>query len=139
MLAPISNNISLENLRSSDYWKLVSIVVWNHYSEEKFQNDGDIDLKEVWYGKSIEGRSSNHSESWDSEDYSLDGYVRSLHAVRVILRRLDYCTYINILHTGDVTVFGKYNDHRSKSPSYSYSGLKVTNWMLENGFLKVNL
>jgi len=71
----IPQNITLENVKKSDYWNLISILVWNHYSEEKYQDDSKIEIKEDWYGKCNSGGS--YSSYWDDPSHSKE--VTTIH------------------------------------------------------------
>jgi hypothetical protein len=48
-------NITLENVRKSNYWDLIASLVWNHYSEKEFQDESRIEITENWYGKGNDG------------------------------------------------------------------------------------
>lgn len=135
----VAKNITLENVKKSKYWDLISILVWNHYSEEKYQDESAIEITENWYGKFSGG--SSHSDKWNSPDYCEEGCVRTLGSIVITFTRSDYVTYIYIHVNGDISCFGQYvsAEKESKSPHYdgAQRNLTVTNWMMENNFIVV--
>lgn len=137
MLKPIKKNITLENVKKSDYWNLISILVWNHYSETRFQDESKIEITESWYGK---GKSSEaFGKNWDDPNYTEKGYKRTLKAICITFTRSDYVTTIYINNNGNINAFGTYSDKSKKSiPSLTGTqrNLDVTNWMIKNKFVK---
>jgi len=136
----VPKNITLENVKKSTYWKLISILVWNHYSELKYQEESAIEITEDWYGKCSSGGS--YASKWDTPGYFEEGYVRTLNAIVIKFTRSDYVTYIYIDTTGNISCFGIYTDEekgKSKSPHYegSQKNLDITNWMIENNFIDI--
>ena len=139
MIKAIKENITLENVKNSNYWDLVAILVWNHYSEKRFQDESQIEIKESWCGKSINGSSTMFSNSWDNPDYVEEGWKRTLYSVKIIFTRTDYVTYININVTGNINVYGLYTDKEKKTqPNYSgfHQTINIINWLLQNNFVK---
>lgn len=139
MIVPIKENITLENVKKSKYWDLISILVWNHYAEKKFQDESMIEIKESYCGKSINGSSIMFSSDWNNPDYTEDGYERTLNAIKIIFTRSDYITYISITTNGRVHTNGIYTD-KTKTTQPHYSGaqrsIDITNWLLENKFVE---
>ena len=135
-----ANNITLENVKKSNYWDLIAIIVWNHYSEKPFQDESKITIEESWYGKGINDNSTSHSNNWNNPNYTVKGFIRSLRTIRIILTRNDYITHININVNGNVSCYGIYIDeNKAKTPYYAgaQSTLDITNWMLKNNFLQL--
>jgi len=134
----IPQNITLENVKKSDYWNLISILVWNHYSEEKYQDDSKIEIKEDWYGKCNSGGS--YSSYWDDPSHSEDGYVRTLKSISIIFKRSDYDTYIHVNTDGNIYCYGIYHDREQGAPDYggAQRNLEITNWMIKNNFITIN-
>lgn len=131
----ITKNITLESVKKSKYWDLIASLVWNHYSEKRYQDESAIEMKEDWFGKALNG--STHSSKWDDPNYSEEGYVRTLNAIVIKFTRTDYVTYIYIHADGNIYCFGKYTDEEKnkKSPNYNYRNLDLTNWMIENNLI----
>lgn len=135
-----ANNITLENVKKSKYWDLIAILVWNHYSEEKYQDETAIKITEKWYGKFPGG--STHSSRWDDPNYSEKDCVRTLDSILITFTRSDYTTYIYIHANGNIHCFGKYIDndeYESKRPNYmgAQRNLDITNWLIENNFITI--
>lgn len=132
-----TDQITLENVKKSDYWELISIIVWNHYKDKKYQDESMISFEEHWCGVSpIE---TSYNQKWNDPSHKELGYIRSLYCIAILLKRSDYLTRISIYKdSGNVFIVGKYtrNDIKS-SPYYSYGTVDVCNWMLKNGFLKI--
>lgn len=42
MLKP--KNITLERVKQSKYWDLIGIMIWNHYSEFRYQRESMIEI-----------------------------------------------------------------------------------------------
>ena len=134
----IPNNITLENVKKSKYWDLISILVWNHYSEKKYQDESCIEITEDWCGKFDGG--SSHTHKWDDPNYSEEGYVRTLNAIVITFKRSDYITHIYIYcERGNINTFGSYIEKSNKYPHYEGSkrNIDITNWMLENNLIKL--
>jgi len=70
-LKSIKENITLENVKKSNYWDLISILVWNHYSDKEYQEEDKIEITESWYGKTHGG--SSHSSDWNNTNYQQEG------------------------------------------------------------------
>lgn len=136
MLKP-TNNITLENVKNSNYWELIALIVWNHYREEKYQDESSIKITEDWYGKHKSGGSYNIK--WNNPEFKEEGYVRTLYSIQIEFTRNDYITYIDIkVETGNISYFGIYTDKSKKrSPNYSPSNINLMNWMLENKFIEL--
>lgn len=136
-----ARNITLENVKKSNYWKLISILVWNHYSEKRFQEESKIDIKEDWYGKCNNGGS--YAQRWNNPNFSEEGYVRTLNSIVITFTRNDYITYIYIHVDGNIHCFGKYTNKKDieeyKRPNYTGAerNLDITNWLLENNFISI--
>lgn len=142
MIKPIKENITLENVKNSNYWDLIAIIVWNHYSEKRFQDESQIEIKESWCGKSVDRSSTSFSSSWDNPDYVEEGWIRTLHAVKIIFTRSDYVTHININVSGNVSVWGFYvNKEKKEQPNYGglHQVINIVNWLLQNNFVKYEL
>lgn len=139
MIKPIQKNITLENVKKSNYWDLIAILVWNHYSEKRFQDESQIEIKESYCGKSTTGSATMFSNSWDNPDYKEDGWIRTLYAVKIIFTRSDYVTHISINVTGNISIFGLYTD-KNKTTQPTYYGLhqtiSIVNWLIKNKFVK---
>ena len=134
----VGKNITLENVKESKYWDLIAILVWNHYSEERYQDNSCIEIKEQWCGISNIG--SLHSNLWNNPDFKEDGFIRTLNYIEIKFKRSDYITYININTDGNIHCFGFYTDKKNeKTPNYhnAQRNLDITNWMLDNGFIEI--
>ena len=139
----VANNITLESVKQSKYWDLIAILVWNHYSEEKYQDESMIEFEENYYGFS-EGVSS-HSKNWNDSNYTEFGLIRKLSNILITFKRSDYITYIFIHTNGNISCFGKYincltEEKKDKSPNYSgaQKNLNITNWMIENKLCEIH-
>lgn len=130
-----TKDITLENVKNSNYWDLIAMCVWNHYSEERYQDNSKIEIKESWYGKTKGG--SSHNEKWNKSDYKEDNYVRTLGSIIITFKRSDFNTYISInVENGNVNVYGIYKKTEEiKSVNYTIKPLNICNWMLNNGFI----
>jgi len=42
----IPQDITLEKIKQPNYWDLMAIIIWNHYSEEKYQDESKIKIEE---------------------------------------------------------------------------------------------
>lgn len=139
----IAKNITLENVKLSTYWNLIAILVWNHYSEERYQEESAIEITEDWYGKCSSGGS--YSDFWNDPNHFEEGHVRTLNAIVIKFTRSDYETYIYIYVDGNINCFGFYTkrDEQGNLKSPHYEGrdrnLDLTNWMMENSFIDVEL
>ena len=138
----ISQNITLENVKKSDYWNLIAILVWNHYSEKQYQDESMIEFEENYRG--VSNGCSSYGKKWDDPNYTEPGLTRELSSILIIFKRTDYVTYIFIHIDGNITCFGKYincltEEKKNKSPNYAGSqrNLSITNWMIENNFINV--
>lgn len=135
-----AKNITLENVRKSNYWKLISILVWNHYTEKEHQDENAITIKEQWCGTG--GGFTSLNDNWDNPNYSEPGLIRQLECIKIIFKRHDYITHIYIHASGNIDCFGLYTDTDktiNECPYYygSKRNLDITNWMLENSFLTI--
>lgn len=138
----IPKNITLENVKKSNYWDLIAILVWNHYTEKHYQDESKITMEESWYGKGENClSSSSYSSLWNNPNYTEKGFIRTLRTVRIIFERSDYITYININSiNGNVSCYGIYtNKDCTKQPYYAgiQSNLDIVNWMIENNFIEI--
>lgn len=134
----IKENITLENIRKSNYWDLIAMLVWNHYSEEKYQDESAITITEKWYGKCIGG--SSHSSEWNNFNYFIKGYVRTLMSIQIKFTRSDYITYIDITTDGNIYCHGYYtNKNEDGYPNYSTAcrNINKTNWLFENNLVNI--
>ena len=132
----VAQNITLENVKKSDYWNLISILVWNHYSELEHQEESKIKIEESWFGKFPGGGS--YSYKWNDPNYSEEGSVRTLNAIVITLEREDYTTYIYLYVDGNINCFGMYSDKSlKKTPHYEglSRNLDITNWLMKNNFV----
>lgn len=132
----VAQNITLENVKKSDYWNLISILVWNHYSELEHQEESKIKIEESWFGKFPGGGS--YSNKWNDPNYSEEGSVRTLNAIVITFEREDYTTYIYLYVDGNINCFGMYSDKSLKKTPH-YEGLRrnldITNWLMKNNFV----
>lgn len=111
-------------------------MIWNHYSEAKYQDESMIAIYESWYGQGKNG-SSNHSKYWDNPEHKEEGYERTLGYIQIDINRTDYesTIYINV-RNGNVSIHAVYVDREIKrQPIFYYGTTDVTNWMLENNLL----
>ena len=135
----VAQNITLENVKKSDYWNLISILVWNHYSELEHQEESKIKIEESWFGKFPGGGS--YSYKWNDPNYSEEGSVRTLNAIVITFAREDYTTYIYLYVDGNINCFGMYSDKSVKNVPH-YEGLRrnldITNWLMKNNFVTAN-
>lgn len=132
----VAQNITLENVNKSDYWNLISILVWNHYSELEHQEESKIKIKESWFGKFPGGGS--YSNKWNDPNYSEEGSVRTLNAIVITFEREDYTTYIYLYVDGNINCFSMYSDKSlKKTPHYEglSRNLDITNWLMKNNFV----
>ena len=135
----VAQNITLENVKKSDYWNLISILVWNHYSELEHQEESKIKIEESWFGKFPGGGS--YSYKWNDPNYSEEGSVRTLNAIVITFAREDYTTYIYLYVDGNINCFGMYSDKSVKNvPRYKglSRNLDITNWLMKNNFVTAN-
>ena len=135
-----TNKITLENVKKSNYWDLISLLVWNHYSEKKYQDEGLIEITENWYGKGINNGCASYSYHWDNPSHTEEGYLRTLNGIKITLKRSDYNAYINIGTNGRVECYGVYNDvNIKKTPNFynAQNNVKICNWLLANEFLTI--
>lgn len=139
----VTKNITLENVKKSNYWGLIAILVWNHYNDIDEQDESRISFRESFYGQG-DGCSS-HSSDWDNPEYKQDGYVRTLESIIITLKRDDYDTFIYIHSNGRINIIGQYTDDYKKrykltsSPEYRgiSNQLKIVNWLIENDFIVI--
>lgn len=134
----IAKNITLENIKKSNYWDLIAILIWNHYRDEEEQDESAITMDEQWYGLNKTGSSSSHRVKWNNPSYKEPDYTRTLYSIKITFVRTDYTTYIDIKLDGTVVCIGRYSDPTKKGYlSYSYSSLDVVNWLCKNDFISV--
>jgi len=136
-----TKNINLENVKNSNYWKLISLLVWNHYIEPEYQNEDQIQITEVWRGENSDGSVTSCNQYWADPNYSEKYLTRTLSSVKITITRPDYVTYIYIGVDASIRIYGKYTiENKSISqPQYKHSfTLDVINWLLENKFIEVN-
>ena len=141
MIKAITENITLENVKKSNYWELIAILVWNHYREEKYKDESQVEITESWYGQAMDHEGSSHSTSWDNPDHKEKGYIRKLGSIDIKLTRTDYVTYICInTKNGNINCFGSYTDREKKvSPNYRNNNqIDVINWLLKHSFVELN-
>jgi len=138
----IANNITLESVKQSKYWDLIAILVWNHYSEEQYQNESMVEFKENYRG--VSDGVSSYNKNWNDPNYTELGLIGELSSILITFKRNDYITYIFIHTNGNISCFGKYincltEEKKNKSPNYSGAqrNLKITNWMLKNNLCKI--
>ena len=133
-------NVTLKNVKNSDYWALLAIIIWGHYSEEKYQDESKVSFTEKYYGKGYTGIKS-FSSLWDDPSYNKEGFTRTLRSIRIKFERSDYNTYIHIpVDTEEVLYYGMYLDRSEdkSSPRFGTNkNLRITNWMLDNGFYQI--
>lgn len=138
IIQSIKENITLENVKKSDYWNLIAILVWGHYSEKKYQNEDDIEISESWYGKN--SVSSSYHPRWNNPNHSEKAYVRTLDFILIKLATKYHTTHITISMKGNISCYGFYYDKEEKTmPTYNSAqrNIEKTNWLLKNNFLKV--
>ena len=132
-----AKNINLESIKKSNYWDLIAILVWNHYSEKSYQDESMIKIEENYCGYSE--NEICYSSKWDEPNYTEPGLIRTLDNILITFTRTDYITYIFIHSNGNISCFGKYTDGKrgEKSPNYlgSQRNLSITNWMIENNLI----
>lgn len=129
-------NITLEKVKESNYWELIALLVWNHYREERHQDESKISFSERYIGKSEDG--FIYDDKWNNPDYFQEGYTRTLNSVRIIFKRTDYITRIHIgVENGSVHVIGERLEGPERVNYNNYNYLRVSNWMLEHGFYKL--
>ena len=140
----IAKNITLENIKKSKYWDLIAILVWNHYSEKQYQDESMIEFEENYRG--VSDNCSSYNKNWNDPDYTEPGLIRELSSILITLKRSDYITYIFIHTNGNISCFGKYincltEEKKNTSPNYSGAqrNLSITNWMIENNLIKMNI
>lgn len=135
----VPNNITLEKVKNSNLWELIALIVWNHYREERYQEENMIAVSEDWCGKSAEGGTISYSSDWNNPEHAENNLIRTLQSIQIKFTRTDYVVYISIkIDTGNISVFGIYTDKENKkNPHFYYGNIDVTNWMLENNLLKI--
>lgn len=133
-----TKNITLENVKKSNYWELIALVVWNHYREKKYQDESKVQIIEQWYGKS--NGCSSHSDQWNNPNYSENKFVRTLDKIKIIFTRSDYTTFIGIdVETGNVSYYAIFNDkNNDRTPNLYPQSIDLMNWMLEHDFIQLN-
>jgi len=134
----IPNNITLDNIKKSNYWDLISILIWNHYSETRYQDESMIEISEQWYGQGEKG-SSSHNNSWNNPNHKEKDFERTLGYILIKFKRSDYesSIFINV-RNGNIQLYAVYVDKTiKKSPYFYYGTTDVINWMLENNLLKL--
>ena len=134
----VPNNITLERVKNSNYWELIARIVWNHYREERYQDNSMVSFQEEWYGKQENG--SSNSDDWNNPDYTEKDYVRTLGDIKITFTRTDYVTHIYInVETGNIMYFGVYTDkEKTNQPCHhSAQAVQLMNWMLEHNLLSV--
>ena len=62
-----AKNINLESIKKSNYWDLIAILVWNHYSEKSYQDESMIRIEENYYGYSE--NVTSHNIKWNNPNY----------------------------------------------------------------------
>ena len=138
----VAQNITLENVKNSDYWNLIAILVWDHYSEKEEQDESKIKIEESWFGKlSKFPGGGSYSSKWNNPNYSEEGAVRTLNGIVITFTREDYTTYIYLHVDGNVNCFGVYSDKSiTKAPHYGGLGrnVDITNWLMKNNFITTN-
>lgn len=136
----IAKEITLENIKKSNYWELIAILVWNHYSDLEYQNESSLDFSENWYGEGEDNQSSSNSSLWNDPLHSEIGYTRKLLSIKITLKRPDYISYIHIYTSGRIYCLGRYTDENKKCrPNYSGNSrnLDLTNWLFQNNFITI--
>jgi hypothetical protein len=139
-LIPIEKNINLENVKKSNYWDLIAILVWNHYSDVKYQEEDKIEIVESWYGKKKGG--SSYNSYWNNPNHTEEGYIRTLGSINITFSRSDFITIITISVSGNISCHGYYTDkNETKSPYYytAQRNMDKTNWLLQNNFVTIEL
>ena len=134
----IPNNITLDNIKKSNYWNLISILIWNHYSEARYQDENMIEISEQWYGQGKKG-SSSHNSNWNNPNHKEKDFERTLGYILIKFKRSDYesSIFINV-RNGNIQLHAVYiNKTIKKLPYFYYGTTDVTNWMLENNLLKL--
>lgn len=127
-----TKNITLENVKNSDYWSLLSICVWSHLKEERFKEESRISFSEGWYGKGGPGH-SRHGREWNDPNYSLEGYTRTLKKITITYKEIDKSTDIIINpETGNISKFSS-----SVGDVGINKNVEICNWLLDNGFLTI--
>ena len=139
MLKINTQEITLENVKKSSYWDLISYIVWSHYSEERFQDDSKITITERFYGKRSSGGS--YGAVWQNPNYTQAECVRTLNAIEIQFERSDYTTYISLYVEDKAPIISArayYNEgHEKKHKEVNLTNsnyLKVCNWMLKHKF-----
>jgi hypothetical protein len=127
----------LSNVRKSNYWDLIALIVWSHYSEPERQDEKMIKIKENWYGKTSSGGS--YSRKWDNPSHTEEGHVRTLSGIEIEFTRSDYTTHIRMdSENGALSYFAMRTDPPHKEVNLTnYNSLAIVNWMLNNHFYKL--
>lgn len=140
MLKAISKNITLENVKKSNYWDLIAMIVWNHYSEKERQDESMVEISEDWCGKTKGG--SSHGKIWQDPSYTDGIHTRTLDKICIKFSRTDYITYIYInVSTGEISWYGLYTDKdKHDQPRFScFKNIEMTNWLWSNNFIGFNV
>lgn len=139
MIKVNKSQITLENVRNSDYWGLISLIVWNHYSEKKHQEGYKISFEEEWYGKATNNSGSQHSENWKNPSYTVPNYIRTMSGITIRFEREDYSVRIKLsCESGCIHSSGRYNvketGERGRLKLQTYNIMQISNWMLKHNF-----
>lgn len=137
MITVNKNELTLENVKKSNYWDLIALIVWGHYTDQKFQEDSKITISEKWYGVGECGANSYHTDEWNNPDFKKDGFVRTLQSIKIHFERNDYNTHIGLDLSGTINYFALSNETHKTVNLQNYNSLAITNWMLENNFFEI--
>jgi len=133
-----TNRITLKNVKKSDYWNLIALIVWNHFSEKTFQNENLIQITEEWFGVSKDGKYYLTGPQWNSRTYTFKDFKRTLCCIKLTLTRHNYTVYIKIYTDGNITHSAQYNQVSTPyTPQFYPKALDLMNWCIKNNFLNL--
>tara|TARA_R110000772_G_scaffold154835_2_gene265883 strand:- start:278 stop:700 length:423 start_codon:yes stop_codon:yes gene_type:complete len=139
MIEVRKEQITLENVSNSNYWDLIGLIIWSHYSEKHHQDDSMISFEEKWYGKRNNDSGGQYSPDWKNPSHKAEGYTRTMTGVVIKFKRPDYTARITISLNGCVHHFGIENSDDRKTVHFNkHNSLAITNWMLSNDFCMIS-
>jgi hypothetical protein len=143
MVVVNQEKITLSNVKKSNYWDLLALIVWNHYSEERFQDESMVDISEQWHGLADDGNGSYSSSHWQNKNHTQEGYTRTLESIQIKLTRSDYIARINLTIGSGAVHFYAHSVLEEENFKHRrlnvYNSLAITNWMLTNEFFKIEI
>lgn len=137
-LQVIEESYTIEHVLDSDYWGLIAILIWEHYSEKNRQDPNKITVTEKWYGKASWG--SSHNSNWQDPNHTEKDYTRTLSGIIITFKGSDYTAHIKLSVSGNVATNAYYNSKNEDAKPFFYGperNLDITNWLINNNFIKI--